>query len=32
VLLAGMESENSSSYDDDYEDDLDVEIENTSEF
>jgi hypothetical protein len=32
VLLAGTKSENSSSYDDDYEDDLDVEIEDTSEF
>jgi hypothetical protein len=32
VLLAGTESENSLSSDDDYEDDLDVEIEDTSEF
>jgi hypothetical protein len=32
ALLAGTESENSSSSDDDYEDDLDVEIEDTSEF
>ena len=32
MLLAGTESENGSSYDDDYEDDLDVEIEDTIEF
>ena len=32
MLLAGTESENCSSYDNDYEDDLDVEIEDTSEF
>jgi hypothetical protein len=32
VLLAGTKSENSSSYDNDYEDDLDVEIEDTSGF
>ena len=32
VLLAGTESENSLSSDDDCEDDLDVEIEDTSEF
>jgi hypothetical protein len=32
ALLAGTESENSSSSDDDYEDDLDLGIENTSEF